>query len=181
MYSIFLAPVFFKAILLSSWGQVETFVHMRDRKSEYTPGSLGKLLLPPLNYLAFFSYCTDKNTEVHRAHPRSCPGDTARFSQGLKRPMAWAHSCALLHSTWHGGGLNTKLIWGAGIKFIKGHQIGCPKNAWASVETLFGKWPTTDRKTDRKSEATSSSQTLCLDVLCSFEQLLAQPGESLKR
>lgn len=60
------------------------------------------------------SHCTDNNIEVRMAHPRSCPADTLRFSQGLKRPLTWAHSCMLLRWTWHRGVVNTKFIRGWG-------------------------------------------------------------------
>lgn len=64
-------------------------------RRDYTSVSLRNPLLPPTNHLAFVSYCTDMNTEVQKAHPRSCPDDTSRLSQGFKRPVAWAHGAVL--------------------------------------------------------------------------------------
>lgn len=55
MCSIFLVPVFFKALRISSWVPSRNiYAHRRLQvRQGYSSGSLGNLLLPPTNYLVF--------------------------------------------------------------------------------------------------------------------------------
>lgn len=125
--------------------------------------SLRNLFLPLRNYLAFYSYCTGNNIEVQRAHPRSCPTDTLRFSQGLKRPLAWAHSCVLLHWTGHRGVLNTKFIWGWGWG-----SSGSSKGTTKVVLITHGHPLKPYLGSIQRPKSRSHVHTLCLDVLCGF-------------